>query len=305
MLEVVDELERNGRNLQHFARELSRYLRNLLVLRISGAAPRLVAASAQQREKMAAIAAQFSEEDLTRYLQLSLDLFRDMQFSLQPRFHLEIGLLRLVQAGRLLPIEEALARVGKGVPPTAPPPSPVPAPRPAPTTRSGPSPFELDRAKKAGMRPPEPQSSAVAPALPAPAPTTAAVMEAPPPMASGDPRERLHAYLHEKRLSHLADAVENASIAVAGADLSVTTPKSYAFYFNDNAMQAAVREVFGRALRIKVTANDAAPPAAAIALAPSAAEDQATARALAHPEVRRFQEVFGGEIRKVRNLKES
>ena len=43
----------------------------------------------------------FSEEDLTRYLQLTLDLFKDLQFSLQPRLHLEIGLLRLVQAGKL------------------------------------------------------------------------------------------------------------------------------------------------------------------------------------------------------------
>ena len=33
-------------------------------------------------------------------------------------------------------------------------------------------------------------------------------------------------------------------------------------------------------------------------------EDEATSRALANPEVQRFQEVFGGEIRKVRNLKE-
>src|SRR5271157_3144232 len=115
MLEVVDELERNGHNLQHFSRELARYFRNLLVIRISGAASRLVAASAQQREKLAEIAAGFSEEDLTRYLQLSLDLFRDLQFSLQPRFHLELGLVRLVQAGRLLPIEQRSEerRVGK------------------------------------------------------------------------------------------------------------------------------------------------------------------------------------------------
>ena len=34
MLEIVDELERNGHNLQHFSRELSRYFRNLLVARI-------------------------------------------------------------------------------------------------------------------------------------------------------------------------------------------------------------------------------------------------------------------------------
>jgi len=306
MLEVVDELERNGLNLQHFARELARYFRNLLVLRISGAAPRLVAASAQQREKMAAIAAQFSEEDLTRYLQLSLDLFKDLQYSLQPRFHLEIGLLRLVQAGRLLPIEEALARVSTGAPSTAPPPAPqrsapatsaAPARPPAPPARSGPSPFELDRAKKASLRPPEPQSSAAA--------APAAVMEAPPAIAAGDPRERLHSYLHEKGLTHLADAVENAAIEIAGAELAVVTAKSYALYFNDAGFESAVREAFGRPLRIKVTVGDAAPLAPAIHLAPSAGEDQATTRALAHPEVRRFQEVFGGEVRKVRNLKES
>src|SRR5438309_9115528 len=37
MLEVVDELERNGQNLQHFSRELARYFRNLLVTRIAAA----------------------------------------------------------------------------------------------------------------------------------------------------------------------------------------------------------------------------------------------------------------------------
>jgi DNA polymerase-3 subunit gamma/tau len=325
MLEVVDELERNGLNLQHFARELSRYLRNLLVLRISGAAPRLVAASAQQREKMAAVAARFSEEDLTRYLQLSLDLFKDLQFSLQPRFHLEIGLLRLVQAGRLLPIEEALARVTAGasqaVPPrpaAAPATPPVPARPAAPASqpRTGPSPFELDRAKKAAMRPPEPQSSganALAPAPEAPAPAVSAPAPgpqaspsvAPEPMAAGDPRERLHSFLHAKGLTHLADAVENAAIQVIGAELAVTAAKSYALYFKDPAFESAVREVFGRPLRIKVTAGDAAPSAPSIQVAPAPGEDQVTSRALAHPEVRRFQEVFGGEIRKVRNLKES
>jgi DNA polymerase-3 subunit gamma/tau len=296
MLEVVDELERNGLNLQHFSRELSRYFRNLLVLRISGTAPRLVAASAQQREKMAAIAARFSEEDLTRYLQLSLDLFRDLQFSLQPRFHLEIGLLRLVQAGRLLPIEEALARVAKGTPPSSPqPPAPTRPPAPVAPPR-GPSPFEIDRAKKAAFRPPEAQSSGGNAMVPA--------SEAPPPMAAGDPRERLHSYLHEKGMTHLADAVENASIQVGAAELTVVTAKSYALYFKDSAMEAAVRQVFGRPLRMKVSVGDTV-PRAAIHLAPSAGEDQATSRALSHPEVQRFQEVFGGEIRKVRNLKEA
>jgi DNA polymerase-3 subunit gamma/tau len=272
MLEVVDELERNGHNLQHFSRELARYFRNLLVARISGADTRLVAASAAERRKLVEIAAQFSEEDLSRYLQLSLDLFRDLQFSLQPRFHLEIGLVRLVQAGRLMPIEEALAQLSApGRRPPAPPAGPAPPP-----PRTGPSPFEIDRAKKT--------------------------------VPAGDPRDRLHSYLHEKGLTHLADAVENARIAVSGADLNVVAPKSYALYFNDRAMADAAREVFGRPLRLKIAIDDAGEPASpGPGGAPPAAgnnEEEATARALANPEVRRFREVFGGEIRKVRNLKE-
>ena len=129
MLDVVAELEANGRSLQHFARELARYFRNLLVVRIEGGPTRLVAASPPEQERMLAAAKQFTEDDLTRDLKLALDLFRDLQSSLQPRLHLEMGLLRLIHAGRLQPIEEALAALGPGqarapkrqVPPAAPP----------------------------------------------------------------------------------------------------------------------------------------------------------------------------------------
>jgi len=301
MLEVVDELERNGQNLQHFSRELSRYFRNLLVTRIAGGTPsdpgpgaRLVAASAQQRARLAEIAAGFSEEDLTRYLQLSLDLFRDLQFSLQPRFHLEIGLVRLVQAGRLLPIEQALADLRPGAParvvqPAARRAASAPAP-----PRIGPSPFEVDRAKKA-TRPSDPQSSGANALAPKPAPG----------IAAGDPRERLHGYLHEKGLTHLADAVENASITISGADLHVVAARSYELYFKDRSFDDAVRAVFGGPLRLRLTTGEPDAPGPALAQPGPKQEDDATTRALANPEVRRFREVFGGEIRKVRNLKES
>jgi DNA polymerase-3 subunit gamma/tau len=114
MLEIVDELVRNGHHLQHFVRELSRYFRNLLVAKIAADNHRLIAGSEREREKLAQIAAGFSEQDLTRYLQLTLDLYRDLQFSWQPRLHLELGLVRLVEAGKLVSIEEALAGLGGG-----------------------------------------------------------------------------------------------------------------------------------------------------------------------------------------------
>ena len=312
MLQVVDDLEHNGHNLQHFSRELARYFRNLLVARISGAGTRLIAASAAQREKLAAIASRFSEEDLTRYLKLTLDLFGDLQFSLQPRFHLEIGLVRLVQAGRLLPIEEALASLSAGhdapVPaaPRAAAPQSAP-PRTAAAAPRGPSPFELDRAKKAERtpverapagRPPEPQSSGANALAAEPAPLPPA---APAPGVPDDTRARLHAALVERGLTFLADAVENSEVAESAAELKFVTAKMYALHLKDPQMAGVVREVFGRPLRIAVTVGEVG---AAPAVPPAAAENEIAARALANPEMQRFREVFGKKVRKVRNLKE-
>src|SRR5438309_2387789 len=63
LLALVDEVERNGGSPQHFSRELSRYLRNLLVVRIAGKDSRLVGASPAERTAMEAISKGFSEED--------------------------------------------------------------------------------------------------------------------------------------------------------------------------------------------------------------------------------------------------
>jgi DNA polymerase-3 subunit gamma/tau len=300
MLEVVDELERNGHNLQHFSRELARYFRNLLVARISSAgaldSARLIAASAPERERLATAAAAFSEEDLTRYLQLSLDLFRDLQFSLQPRFHLELGLVRLVQAGRLLPIEQALADLGDGPGPrpSAPSPGPraVPSPRPAPA-RTGPSPFEIDRARKTAPRPSESESAA-----------------APQPMAAGDLRQRLHAALMELGMAFTADAIEASQVTEVNNELRIVTSKTYLRVLRPQDLEQAIRQVAGRPMAVKVTVGEAAPatpiapPISTAAPAPAPAAGDASGRALENPEVKRFREVFGGEVRTIRNLKE-
>jgi DNA polymerase-3 subunit gamma/tau len=113
----------------------------------------------------------------------------------------------------------------------------------------------------------------------------------------------LHAHLAEAGLTHLADAVENSRIAVSGGDMQVITGKSYKLYFEDKQFSEAVRSVFGRPLRLQITLGEV-PDAAPAQPAVKEEENDTTRRALAHPEVRRFQEVFGGEVRKVRNLKE-
>ncbi len=113
MLDIVQELERNGQSLQHFSRETSRYWRNLLVAKIAGKPTRLIAATDQEQRDLLSMAQHFSEEDLTRYLNLSLELYQNLQSSLEPRLHLEVGLVKLVQAGKIQSIEEALAGLGR------------------------------------------------------------------------------------------------------------------------------------------------------------------------------------------------
>ncbi|MEK7751058.1 MAG: DNA polymerase III subunit gamma/tau [Acidobacteriota bacterium] len=282
MIEIVQELERNGHNLQHFCRELARYFRNLLVVRVAGAGTRLVAASGPEQELLAGAAARFSEEDLTRYLQITLDLFRELQFSLQPRFHLELGLLKLIHAGKLLPIEQALAMLADE--PAARPAAPATPPQsPAAKPRVGPSPFAMDRERKS------------APAAPAP-------------LDPADWRGRIHTALAELGLTFTADAVEHSEVTESGGALTFVTPKDYMLAMSPADLQRAVEKAAGRAMRVKITAVDAAPasrPIAAPAPRPAAGEGEDAARALDHPEVKRFQETFpASQVRAVRNLKE-
>jgi DNA polymerase-3 subunit gamma/tau len=269
MLAIVEDLERSGSNLQHFSREVARYFRNLLVAKLADA--KLIAASPQERERLAQIAGSFSEEDLTRYLQLSLDLFSDLQSSLQPRFHLELGLIRMVQAGRLVAIEEALANLG-GAP--APPPRPAPTPNPPTSNVQNPT-------------------SVVKP--------TSSVQH---PTSNQEWKERLHATLMEIGMVFTADAVEHSTVTASANELRFTTPEEFRLGMKPNDINQAVQRIVGRPMKIEIATGQGSEPAATPNIVRKAPESETSARALANPEVKRFQELFGGQIRTVRNLKE-
>jgi DNA polymerase III subunit gamma/tau len=108
-LGLVHRFQKDGRNLQHFCREAIRHIRNLLIARVSGADSELIAATADQRPGLARAAALFSEEDLTRFFQILLQTDDSLRRAPDPRVHLEMGLLRLINAGRLAPLEELMA----------------------------------------------------------------------------------------------------------------------------------------------------------------------------------------------------
>jgi DNA polymerase III subunit gamma/tau len=113
-LGLVHTFQKEGRNLQHFCREAIRHIRNLLIARVCGADSDLIAATPEQRPGLERAAALFTEEDLTRFFQILLQTDDDLRRKPDPRVHLEMGLLRLVNAARLAPLEELLSEARSG-----------------------------------------------------------------------------------------------------------------------------------------------------------------------------------------------
>lgn len=264
MLEIVQELERSGHNLQHFARELSRYFRNLLVVKAAGTGTRLVAASPAEQEKLALVAAKFSEEDLTRYLALTLQLFQDLQQSLQPRLHIEMGLLRLVHAGRLIEVEQALGQLasGGGGTPSA----------PAPPSQG---------------KPP-----AAAPPVSRPA------------GGGGGLKQRLVQALLDAGRKMSADAVDHSEIREAPEGIVFGAPPEFGLSLKSPEVQKALTQILGRPAKITIEASAGSAESHASAGKRPEEDGEAAKRAMEHPEVRRFQELFpDSQVRRIEDLK--
>jgi DNA polymerase III subunit gamma/tau len=109
ILVLVDELIGEGHSPTHFARQLLRFLRNVTVAKIAGKDSPLLQISSDERARVSRIADLFSEEDLARHLQIMLRTHGELGYRQEQRFHLELGLLKMAHAQRLLPIEQLLS----------------------------------------------------------------------------------------------------------------------------------------------------------------------------------------------------
>jgi DNA polymerase-3 subunit gamma/tau len=115
MLTLLDRLMTEGQSPLHFAKQLVRFLRNALVSKVAGQDSPLLQISSDERQKVASVAALFSEEDLTRFLNIILRTHDELGYRQEQRFHLELGMLKMVHAHRLLPLEELLSQAPAGI----------------------------------------------------------------------------------------------------------------------------------------------------------------------------------------------
>src|SRR5256885_1493025 len=104
-----------GYDLRAVCRELSRVVRDLLVLNVD---PTRISdpeiAGETERDRVKTLAVRFSREDLLRAFDLLTRAEADIRGAAQPRYHLEMALLRWIYLMNLVPIEDLIAGTESG-----------------------------------------------------------------------------------------------------------------------------------------------------------------------------------------------
>lgn len=113
LLETVDDLVSRGHDLRNFASDLLGVFRDLMVQKVAGDSTESLADSAAfSSEKLGELAAPFSASDLLRFFHSLCETESSLRDAAQPRYVLEVGLVKLVEMKKLAPIEDILKKLG-------------------------------------------------------------------------------------------------------------------------------------------------------------------------------------------------
>jgi DNA polymerase III subunit gamma/tau len=354
VITVANQLLDAGNSPAQLARQFVRYLRNCVIAKIAGvaadgsgldgAASELLQISADEQRRAGRSAALFSEEELSRFLQVMLRTFDELGYRQEQRFHFELGLLKLVHLRRLLPIEEVLSQFPAGggsgqTRTTAKAATAQTTPRvletstPVVNAKPAFSPFEQDKNRRGfEQRAPEttPGISKPAPvpvikaAEPKSVESSPSVVQAEVPRAEteANPSEAssvstaeslqkaaVRALISAKSQETAADAMADAEWVVAEGEIRVQTEISKTML--PMVMNADAEKLVRNALRdagaaaLKLVLLPGAKTPAAAKKPKSVKAGSAQALAMEHPIVQRAQTLFNAEIQSVIDLREN
>ena len=273
-----------GFDLRIVCRELARLVRDLLVVRIDpGRLEDPEISAEEERDRLKALAAQFSREDLLRSFDLLSRAESEIRYSSQPRHHFEMALVKWIQLRKLTPIEEVIASMQGGGGGSVAPRS-MPAPRPAP---------------------PKSAVAASAPPPPDPEPRGNPGTRKDPP-ATADIKSALLSSIREQNKVFFGMVVAQAQNVVVERDTVVFTfapvHKTLRAQLESKRawLEQLAQSVAGR--RITIAAREGQPAPAAAESDPPSRKADLRDRAKAEPTVQAVLDVFGGEIEDVEEI---
>lgn len=112
-LKVVDDLVMRGQDLRNFCRDLLSHLRDLLVAKVAGDSDELLESSAFNYAELKRQASNFNESDLVRYFHLLSETEAGLKDAPNPRYQVEIGLVKLMEMRKLAPLSQILERLNQ------------------------------------------------------------------------------------------------------------------------------------------------------------------------------------------------
>jgi DNA polymerase-3 subunit gamma/tau len=114
---LVERAIERGYDLRLLCRELARATRDLLVLSVDPArASDADVAAETERERLLGLSGQSSREDLLRAFDLLTRAEEEIRLSDQPRYNLEMALMRLMHLRKLTPLADLIAQADRGGP---------------------------------------------------------------------------------------------------------------------------------------------------------------------------------------------
>src|SRR5688500_3676612 len=283
---VVDDIVMRGHDLRNFCRDLLAHFRDLLVSKVSGNVELLEAAVCEP-EELKRQATLFSEADLVRFFHSLSETETKLRAATQPRYQLEVGIVKLMELRGVESISEILRRLdslesGSGsIAPTP--------PKTEPATRAS-------------------QSVSASSLSPAFAATAAAT--APAPATDASPFERVKAVLETQRKMLLVTALDHAlTTTLENGELFVEyAPDSRHFRDtlskpeNIKFVRDACREVTGQETGLRITVKNSQAEGAALTPEDEARLEKQRLREMAEssPVVQQMLKTFRGEIVDVR-----
>ena len=298
---VAAQIVEAGFDLRVVCRELARLMRDLLVVKIDASRlsdPEI--ASETERDRIKALADQYSREDLMRSFDLLSRAEYDIRRSSQPRHQFEMCLLAWIHLRKLTPLTELLTGTSgtlgtSGTSGTKPFVRPASAAAPAPSR-----PVQMPvPAPKVSVTPPAPP-----PPAPAPLPVQKIAAQVAPVVADvpAEAKPAVLAAIREGNKALYSMVIAQAQKVDFEGDSLVMTfaPAHRALKTQLEGKRAWIEQlaksITGRTIRLVTKDGEAAPPAAKKDDVSAARHAELKARAKAAPTVQAVLDVFGGEV---------
>ena len=293
---LADRAVESGHDLKLVCRELSRVVRDIMMVMVDPARAGEGDLAEGERARLSTLAGRFSREDLMRAFDLLAKCEQDIRVAAHPRYHFEMAMLKWMHLRRLVPLADLLEQLGSGRPAL-----------PAPAV-----------AKASPLRTPSPPERRGAPSG---APASAA----PPPSGEpkGSPLRTESGGLKDALLAEIRGGkgffyntviAQAQSIEVAGDKVTfafLPTHRALREQLEQNRawIEAAAERVAGRKIAVASVQIDTGAPAANGAKPAETPEPPASngkrdlkAEAMSSAAVQAVLDVFPGEIKDVEEL---